>query len=328
MNHMFDFDSAGRDPDEAFALYRNLYAGGSDVRRTADPFFARVRGWRLERTLLFERQYGGVSHRRQERVSEDGFNHLVLHHVVDGELIGGPIDAAQRVRPGETLLLDTHCGMDNGARSVRLITVSLARAAAQAAAGEVEGLHGRVIGASEGALLSTFLHALVEQAPDLPPGTKPTMTRVLVDLLSVALNPAGTGARSDFYRLEYVRREAAQRLIDDRLAQPGFSVRDITREIGISRASLYRLFESYGGVQKFIQLRRLQHLRTHLDDRGFDDQSLAELAPQSGFSSEAHASRLFKRTFGISPGAYRAASRAQTVDVMSRRWISSMSELS
>ena len=328
MSQMFDFDSTGCDPDEAFALYRDLYAGGSDVRRTGDPFFAHVRGWRLERTLLFDRQYGGVSHRRQERVSEDGFDHLVLHHVVDGELIGGRIGAAQKVRPGETLLLDTCCGMDNGARSVRLITVSLARAAAQAAAGELEGLHGRLIGASEGAMLSTFLRALVEQAPDLPPGAKPTMTRVLVDLLSVALNPTGTGARSDFYRLEYVRREAAQRLIDAHLTQIGFSVKDITQEIGISRAGLYRLFEAYGGVQRFIQLRRLQHLRNRLDDRSFDNQSLAELAPQSGFSSEAHASRLFKRTFGISPGAYRAAARSQAVDVMSRRWISSMSELS
>ena len=332
MSEMLDFDSANYAPDEAFALYRELYAVGSDVRRTPDPFFAHVRGWRLERTLLFLREYGGVRHRRSERAGTDGFDHLVLHHVLDGELTGGRIDAPERVGPGETLLLDTRCAMDNGARAVRLITVSLARSAAQAAAGGLEGLHGRRIGAGEGALLSAYLRALVAQAPELPPGARPTATRVLVDLLSIALDPAGTGARSDFYRLEYVRREAAQRLIDARLTDNDFTVQDIVRDTGISRSSLYRLFEAYGGVQRFIQLRRLQHLRGRLDDRDFDDRSLAELAPLSGFSSDAHAGRVFKQAFGISPGAYRAASRHQasprTVDAMSRRWVSGLSELS
>jgi AraC-like DNA-binding protein len=154
---------------------------------------------------------------------------------------------------------------------------------------------------------------------------------MLIDLLSVAVNPAGSGARSDFYRLEYVRREAARRLIDARLADRNFTVQDITRETGVSRASLYRLFEARGGVQHVIQLRRLQHLRDRLDDRAFDHLPLAELAPASGFSSESHAGRLFKQAFGIAPGAYRAASirgaQSPAVDLMVRRWSASMSEL-
>lgn len=332
MSEMFSFDSDEHDPDEAFALYRDLYAGGSDVEPTADPFFARVRSWRLDRTLLFAREYGGVRHQRRERVDEDGFNHLVLHHVVAGELMGGAYANPVRVEAGETLLLDTRQTMETGARSVSLITVSLARDAARAATGNPAELHGHRLEAESGALLSAFLRALVGQAPDLPPGARSTMTRVLVDLLAVAINPVAIAARSDFHRLEYVRREAAQRLIDARLQDRDFSVHEITRETGVSRASLYRLFEAQGGVARFIQLRRLQHLRDRLDDRAFDGVSLAELAPTSGFSGESHASRLFKQAFGITPGAYRAASiqGAQTpaVDLMVRRWANSMQELS
>lgn len=332
MSEMLAFDSAAYDEDQAFALYRDLYAGGSDVERTADPFFARVRGWRLDRTLLFVRQYGGVRHRRRDRVAQDGFDHFVLHHVVSGELVDGRDQAPVLIGPGETLLLDTRQSMDNGARAVGLITVSLARDAVRAAAGKVDGLHGRRIAAQDGALLSALLRALIEQAPHLLPTAQSVITRMLVDLLSVAINPAGTGARSDFYRLEYVRREAAQRLIEARLGDRDFSVQDITSETGISRAALYRLFEAQGGVVRFIQLRRLQHLRDRLDDRACDGQSLAELAPLSGFSGESHAGRLFKQVFGVSPGAYRAASirgaRTPSVDIMVRRWASSMSELS
>ncbi|KAA0068305.1 helix-turn-helix domain-containing protein [Rhodanobacter sp. T12-5] len=331
MSEMFAFDSADYAVGEAFERYRDLYAGGSDVERTSDPFFARVRSWRLDRTLLFAREYGGIRHRRKERVASDGFDHFVLHHVVGGTLVGGPYGAAVAIAPGETLLLDTRETMESTARDASLITVSVARDAVRAAAGSLDNLHGRTIGTEEGALLCALLHALVQQAPRLPPGAQPAVTRSLVDLLSVAVNPAGTGARSDFYRLEYVRREAAQRLIELRLADRDFSVQDIVSETGVSRASLYRLFESSGGVARFIQLRRLQHLRDRLDDRAFDACPLAELAPMSGFSGESHAGRQFKQAFGISPGAYRAASirgaREPSIDLMTRRWSSSLTEL-
>lgn len=331
MSEMFDFDSQGRNEAQAFALYRDLYSKGSDVIRTGDPFFARVRAWRLDRTLLFAREYGGVIHRRHERVADDRFDHFVLHHVLDGELIGGPVDAPLHVSPGESLLLDTRYSMENGARAVSLITVSVARDVVRAAAGELDGLHGRRLSARDGALLSAMLRAMVEQAAELSAGAQSTVTRMLVDLLSIAINPAGNSARSDFHRLDYVRREAAQRLIEARLADRNFSVQEITREIGVSRASLYRLFEAQGGVLRFIQLRRLQHLRDRLDDRAFDHYPLAELAPQSGFSSESHASRLFKQAFDLSPGAYRTASiqgtGTQAIELMMRRWSNSMTEI-
>jgi len=331
MSEIFAFDSAEYDPAAGFARYCELYAHGADAERTAAPFFARVRSWRLDRTLLFMREYGGVCHRRSDRVKRDGFDHFVLHHVLTGELIGGVDGSPQTVVPGETLLLDTTKSMENGARSVKLITVTLTRDAMRAAAGNLSGLHGYRIGVKEGALLSPMLKALVDQASDLPLGAYAAVTRILVDLLSVAINPRVTGSRSDFHRLEYVRREAAVRAIEAHLCRPDFSVQDIVTATGIARASLYRLFEPQGGVARFIQLRRLQHLRDRLDDRAFDSQPLAELAPLSGFSGESHASRLFKQAFGMAPGAYRAASmrgaQNPSVDLMTRRWLASMSEL-
>lgn len=332
MSEMFAFDSAGIDPGQAFDRYKELYAYGSDVERTVDPFFARVRAWRLDRTLLFAREYGGIRHRRRERVETDGFDHFVLHHVVSGELLGGPEGDPVRVGPGETLLLDTREPMESGARAVGLITASLAREAVRAAAGSLENLHGRLIAAQEGALLSALLRALVEQAACLPRGAQAAVTRTLVDLLSVAINPVGTGARSDFYRLEYVRREAVHRLVEARLADRKLSVSEISSETGISRTSLYRLFETQGGVVRFIQRVRLQRLRDRLDDRACDGQSLAELASLLGFSGESHAGRLFKQAFGVSPGVYRSASirdvQSPSVELMARRWANSMGELS
>lgn len=331
MSEIFSFDSTGLDPDEAFSQYCSLYASGSDVERTTAPFFARVRSWRLDRTLLFDRQYGGIRHHRGTRVKRDGFEHFVLHHVVSGELLGGPAGKARPVGPGETLILDTREPMESAATSVQLVTVSLARDAMRAAAGHVDHLHGRRIGRQEGALLAALLRELVEQVPRLSPGAHAGVTRMLVELISLAVNPLGASGRSDFYRLEHVRREAVRRVIEANVATPDFSVQEIVQLTGISRASLYRLFEPQGGVARYIQLCRLQQLRERLDDRAYDGRSLAELAPTVGFSGESHAGRLFKQVFGISPGAYRAASirgsEVPSVEMMSRRWDGSLHEL-
>jgi AraC-like DNA-binding protein len=330
MSEMFAFDSAAFDAEAAFARYCDLYARGADVERTG-PFFARVRSWRLDRTLLFAREYGGIRHLRRERVEQDGFDHFVLSHVVDGELIAGPDGKAVPIRPGESVLLDTSEPMETGADSVTLITVSLARDTVRAAVGDVQGLHGYRIGAREGGLLGAMLRALVEQVAHLPFGAHAAITRTLIDLLSVAINPGGSGARSEFYRLEHVRFETVRRLIEANTGVPDFSIQDIIRATGISRAGLYRLFESSGGVARFIQLCRLQQLRERLDNRAFDGKSLAELSPMLGFADESHASRLFKQAFGISPGAYRSASirgaQDPSIDMMMRRWNDSLTEL-
>jgi AraC-like DNA-binding protein len=331
VSEIFVFDSGAYDPDVAFARYCDLYARGANVERTDAPFYARVRSWRLDRSILFAREYGGIRHVRQERVAEDGFDHFVLSHVISGELIAGLPGKAMSIKPGESLLIDTTEPAETGADDVTMITLSLARDSVRAAVGDVEGLHGYLIDAREGGLLSAMLRALVEQMPHLPFVAHAAITRSLIDLLSVAINPFGSGARSEFHRLEHVRFETVRQLIEANIARQDFSVQDITQATGISRAGLYRLFESSGGVNRFIQLCRLQQLRARLDNRAFDHLSLAELAPMFGIADESHASRLFKQIFGISPGAYRAASirgaQDPSVDVMARRWNNSLTAL-
>jgi AraC-like DNA-binding protein len=332
VSEIFVFDSSAYEPDAAFARYCDLYARGADVVRTDAPFFARVRSWRLDRSILFAREYGGVRHVRQKRVAEDGFDHFALGHVISGELVARlPGKKVMSIKPGETVLVDTSEPAETGADNVTMITLSLARDSVRAAVGDVEGLHGHVIDAREGGLLSAMLRALVEQLPHLPFVAHATITRTLIDLLSVAINPSGSGARSEFHRLEHVRFETVRQLIEANIARQDFSVQDIAQATGISRAGLYRLFESSGGVNRFIQLCRLQQLRDRLDNRAFDHLSLAELAPMFGFADESHASRLFKQIFGIAPGAYRAASirgaQDPSVDVMARRWNNSLTAL-
>jgi len=312
MTGILAFDSAGLPETDAFERYRRLHAPDVEVEKAPSPFFARMRSWWLDRSKLSVCEYGGVRHVRNEYDARDGLDHFVLHHVVSGELRAGALGRPVRIDPGQTVVLDARVPMEASSASVRVITMNVTREAMLAAAGSARGLHGYCIDHRQGALLSSLLRELVEQIPHLAIGAHGAVLRTLVDLLSVALHPTGATVRPDAFRFEHARHEAARQVIEANAGSPDFSVQDVMNATGLSRTGLYRLFEHSGGVVRYIQQCRLQRLRVQLDDRAFDAQPLAELAPLLGFSSESHAGRLFKQMFGVSPGAYRAASiRAQ-----------------
>jgi AraC-like DNA-binding protein len=77
---------------------------------------------------------------------------------------------------------------------------------------------------------------------------------------------------------------------------------------GLSRYELARQFRAMCGTSpyRYLLMRRLDFARKLLAQ----SRSLVEVALEAGFADQAHFSRMFKATFGITPTRYRAASRA------------------
>ncbi len=101
-------------------------------------------------------------------------------------------------------------------------------------------------------------------------------------------------------------RRAAERLQDDP-ATP-VSLTDLATETGLSTFQLIRAFRATYGLpphafQKLARLRRAEEgLR-----RG---EAIADVAAECGFSDQAHLTRAFKHFRGVTPGQFRALSRA------------------
>ena len=91
-------------------------------------------------------------------------------------------------------------------------------------------------------------------------------------------------------------------------AEPGrrWSVRELAKVAGASRASLARLFQRSTGIspKRWLTAQRLQQAAVLLQ---MGDETLAEIAQQVGYVSEFAFSRAFKRHFGIAPARYRQA---------------------
>ncbi|QND64554.1 AraC family transcriptional regulator [Mesorhizobium loti] len=97
---------------------------------------------------------------------------------------------------------------------------------------------------------------------------------------------------------------AARSKIDDESAAP-ITLDDLARLCGISRFQVVRGFARATGFtpHAYMIQRRLQ-LAKRLITRGVD---LAQAAASSGFADQSHMTRLFVRTYGMSPGYYAAA---------------------
>lgn len=99
---------------------------------------------------------------------------------------------------------------------------------------------------------------------------------------------------------------AAIAKIDDEPDVP-LSLDDLARLCGISRFQVLRGFARATGLtpHAYMIQRRLQ-MTKRMIARGDD---LAEAAASSGFADQSHMTRLFVRTYGMSPGYYAAARR-------------------
>jgi AraC-like DNA-binding protein len=323
----FAFSSRELDPAVAFARYRELYAGGSDVTRADGPFHAEVRGWRLDRLLLFDRRLAGVAHAREDRVARDGFDHFVLSFVAAGA-VRVVIPAPLELVCGDMILFDTRRAMRTETGQARLVTVSIARDVVEAAFGGAAWLHGRVLRAPDNLLLADFLQSLVARADALALEALPAVARAFLDILSIATSN-GRRPGGEARRLDFLRREAVDRHVGAHLADRDLSAETICAATGLSRSALYRLLEKQGGVTRHIQKARLEAVRGALD-RGAGG-TLADLAKACGFATESHMNRLFAAAYGRPPGAYRTSLGASVAPddpaVIVRRWAGWMSEL-
>jgi AraC-like DNA-binding protein len=89
--------------------------------------------------------------------------------------------------------------------------------------------------------------------------------------------------------------------IEQSLGDPDFSTDTILSRFGVSRASLYRMFEPYGGVRTYIMQRRVARAVMDIEERQGEHGRLRQAVERWGFSSQPNFNRTIRREFGTNP---------------------------
>lgn len=91
--------------------------------------------------------------------------------------------------------------------------------------------------------------------------------------------------------------------VEENLERLDLSAETLLPEFGLSRATLYRLFEAQGGVRSYIVDRRLFRALLEISDMPRRRGKIQRAAKRWGFSSPSNFNRSVQHVFGTSPGA-------------------------
>lgn len=133
-----------------------------------------------------------------------------------------------------------------------------------------------------------------------------SLNRARVERLIGCFSFAVNGARSS----ADIRAQARAALgdlirdfIEQHLHSPRLTTDAILNAFGVSRASLYRIFEADGGVRNYISTRRLVRAVFDLSTKPTVRGEISQIAEKWGFSSSGNFHRSVKTEFGVKPGS-------------------------
>lgn len=158
-------------------------------------------------------------------------------------------------------------------------------------------------------LLQARLVALHRELPGIPVDRVPELRDELVGLLRRILDPSTAPDVLEGAELNRSLSVLADRFILAHLGSRELSPTAIASGLGISRATLYRVFAAQGGVMQAVQEQRFRTIRDALADP-LETRTLTDLAAAHGLHSPAYLSRNFRARFGVTPTDWRQACRA------------------
>jgi AraC-like DNA-binding protein len=165
---------------------------------------------------------------------------------------------------------------------------------AETGSSNIAGLHG---------VMGSYLSALSDQLPALPDGVGAAVSESVLGLLGSTLAEHRVSGRETTLLPEVLKLRVRQ-YVQSNLSDPALSIPRIAEALRCSTRYLHKVFEDdETSLERLIWTARLERCRAALTHEASAVRTVAEIAFAWGFKSNAHFSRLFKQTFGISPGA-------------------------
>jgi AraC-like DNA-binding protein len=231
---------------------------------------------------------------------------LVLSGTIDVLSNGGQA----RALAGDIILFDLHGSVEliRGSEGATTSELSLwiPRARLPSAFCEAVGNGGQIVSSENSgtAVVAAALVALLSQVNHATAADMDEIVSGVVALLAKII-PLSGGGSSNINRTAVAAPlesfTTICRFIEANLASRELGIEKILSTFGLSRASLYRLFEPVGGVACYIRTRRLVRARNELTAPGLQDRRIGPIAYRAGFQSIPAFNRAFREAYGESP---------------------------
>lgn len=268
------------------------------AREDVSPFSAAVEAFQLGDMIVADASLGAQRYlRTSAQKRRDGMDHFVLNLYRTGGWKAQTDRGEFHGRAGQVSVLDLSRNLISDEPHSDLVTLFLPRSLLDDRLPNLGALHGSAPTGPYAALLGEYIDLMAHKLPTLPAGGEQALCRATCEILEACLQPSLAAAEAARPVLELVLRRRANRFIEAHLKSPKLTADAICHATGVSRRTLYRLFDQDGGVQRYIQSRRLERIRSTLTDRN-ETRRISEIATDFGFLRSDHFARVFKHQFG------------------------------
>jgi AraC-like DNA-binding protein len=251
-------------------------------------------------------------------------DHLGLCLVLDGAVEVETGDASARANVGDIVLLDLRepmrivLGTECGVTSAFTLWVPRARLPAQLSTrSALHGLVAKAIAPGITVAAAAF-RALLTRLDAIAVDELDVLVAGLVGLFGHAISFCAASASEPNQLPPLDTFVTLCSYIEGNLAARDLGVAKLAATFGLSRASLYRLFEPVGGVASFIRERRLARAHHDLNARGLHDRRIGPIAYQAGFRSIATFNRAFLAAYGETPRSARRNQKIGSAHLLTR----------
>lgn len=154
-----------------------------------------------------------------------------------------------------------------------------------------------------GKLLHQFVSGALLESDHMTPASQAQTVQMMLDMLTLSLtesqqmaNPLPAASRIVQFK----------QFILTHLHNPDLDAEMLANHFHLSKRYTQKIFTQEGlSIHQFIFSQRLERCKHDLEDPRLANQSIGGIALGWGFKSNAHFSRLFRATFGMTPSAYR-----------------------
>lgn len=319
------FSTAGLPHPERFEGWRQMVSALFDVRRLGrhgdSGFSAALTAYHFGGFLLCHSRSDAARYDRSvQRSRLDDLDHYLIHmplqqQGVFGSDSGQGPDRFRRLRPMDVGLFDMAMPASLLSGAGEAISLVVPRATLAALLKHPNHQHGRVLGwdTPMGAILGRHLIGLYMEASRFGLHETSVLADAAIRLIALAFGFDAAGdARGGKPPGTMGRETLARRVrlhIEQNLHRESLTPETIMKELVISRSQLYRQFERYGGVHRYLRQRRLRQCLISICNPLHAGERIADIAYNRGFSDEAHFSRIFREAYGMSPREARNAAQ-------------------
>lgn len=289
---------------------------------TAAGFWFKSTAFQLPNAVLFRAASAAhVMHRGPEEIAL-GHRQILLQVLVEGEVDSFVDGRRQRMRAGDVAILDHARGYDSMTTAFATIGVFADRDRLPPVF-RLPVAHGAVLPAPSGAarLVHRTLAALHDLAGELTVSEAVSGIDGLFAVAATALTDVLAAQSSRTYGSDAALIQKAFAFVDEKLADKNLTPQRIGKHLGMSRSSLYRLFEAHGGVHTVVLQRRLDRAAQALFSDRSTKPAWRDIADRHGFASYSHLSRAFRTCYGMSPRAFHdLACRGERSELLAQAW--------